>query len=66
MDKFDVAKRIKSLREAKNLTQNEAAKLLEISLSSYQKYEREKNSITPSLEALIKLANFYLVIKKLL
>ncbi len=54
-----INEKLKTLRQSKNLTQNEAAKLLEISLSSYQKYEREKNSITPSLEALIKLANFY-------
>lgn len=54
-----INEKLKTLRQSKNLTQNETAKLLEISLSSYQKYEREKNSITPSLEALIKLANFY-------
>ncbi|MBQ8135190.1 MAG: helix-turn-helix domain-containing protein, partial [Clostridia bacterium] len=39
--------------------QEEAAQSLGVSLSSYQKYEREKNSVTPSLEVIVKLADFY-------
>lgn len=56
---MNINEKLKSLRQSKNLTQSEAANLLDISLSSYQKYERDKNSITPSLEALVKLADFY-------
>ena len=56
---MNINERLKLLRQSKNLTQNEAANLLNVSLSSYQKYERDKNNITPSLEVLIKLADFY-------
>lgn len=56
---MNINEKLKLLRQSKNLTQSEAANLLNISLSSYQKYERDKNSITPSLEALVKLADFY-------
>lgn len=56
---MNINEKLKLLRQSKNLTQNEAANLLNISLSSYQKYERDKNNITPSLEALVKLADFY-------
>ena len=50
---------LKSLRKAKGISQEEAAKCIGISLSSYQKYEREKNSVMPSIDVLIKLADFY-------
>ena len=56
---MNINERLKLLRQSKNLIQNEAANLLNVSLSSYQKYERDKNNITPSLEVLIKLADFY-------
>lgn len=56
-----VNERLKILRATKNLSQNEMARILEVSLSSYQKYEREKNSITPSLDVLIRIADFYQV-----
>ena len=56
---MNINERLKLLRQSKNLTQNEAANLLNVSLSSYQKYERDKNNITPSLEVLIKLVDFY-------
>ena len=56
---MNINEKLKLLRQSKNLTQSEAAKLLNVSLSSYQKYERDKNNITPSLEALVKLADFY-------
>lgn len=50
---------LKSLRQKKGLTQQEFAAELDINLSSYQKYERANNTITPSIEALIKIADFY-------
>lgn len=50
---------LKSLRQDKKLTQAEAAEQLGVSLSSYQKYERDKNSVMPSIEVLSKMADFY-------
>lgn len=50
---------LKKLRNAKNLSQNDMAEILDVSLSSYQKYERDKNSITPSLDVLMRIADFY-------
>lgn len=50
---------LKKLRTSKNLSQSDMAEILEISLSSYQKYEREKNSVTPSLDVLTRIADFY-------
>lgn len=50
---------LKSLRQIKKLTQAEVAEQLGVSLSLYQKYEREKNTVTPSLEALVRLADFF-------
>ena len=52
---------LKLLRKKKGLTQQECADGLGINLSSYQKYEREKNNVTPSIEALIKIADYYCV-----
>lgn len=56
---MDINAKLKHLRKQKGINQDEAAELLGVSLSSYQKYEREKNSVTPSLEVLIKIADFY-------
>ena len=56
---MDINAKLKQLRKQKGINQDEAAELLGVSLSSYQKYEREKNSVTPSLEVLIKIADFY-------
>ena len=53
--------RLKQLRTARGLSQNEMADILEVSLSSYQKYEREKNSVTPSLDVLMRIADYYKV-----
>ena len=39
--------RLKELRSAVGLNQSEMAEKLGVSVSSYQKYEREKNSIMP-------------------
>ena len=50
---------LKKLRQSKGLTQQEFASKLDINLSSYQKYERANNTITPSLESLVKIADFY-------
>ena len=56
---MEINAKLKLLRKQKGISQDEAAQSLGVSLSSYQKYEREKNSVTPSLEALMKLADFY-------
>lgn len=56
---MEINKTLKKLRNDKGLNQSQMAEALGISLSSYQKYEREKNSVTPSLEVLIKIADFH-------
>lgn len=50
---------LKELRQQKHLTQQELATILDINLSSYQKYERPNNTIKPSIDSLIKIADFY-------
>lgn len=50
---------LKSLRQAKKLTQAETAQLLNVSLSSYQKYERDKNNTVPSLDVLVRIADLF-------
>ena len=50
---------LKKLRNSKKLSQSDMADILEVSLSSYQKYERDKNCITPSLDVIIRIADFY-------
>jgi len=52
---------LKSLRQKEGITQAEAAERLGVSLSSYQKYERDKGSIMPSLDVLMKIADIYKV-----
>ena len=52
---------LKSLRQKEGITQAEAAEKLGVSLSSYQKYERDKGSIMPSLDVLMKIADMYKV-----
>ena len=49
--------RIRNLREDKDLTQTEVAKLLNMSQTGYSKYETGENDIPTSV--LIKLAEFY-------
>lgn len=51
--------KLKELRSAVGLNQSEMAEKLGVSVSSYQKYERGKNSIMPSIEVLIKIAEFF-------
>lgn len=50
---------LKHLRNRKQLNQAQTAELLDVSLSSYQKYERDKNSVMPSIDVLIRIADFY-------
>lgn len=54
-----VNEKLKLLRQSKKMTQGEAAQFLGVSLSSYQKYERDKNSVMPSLDVLLRIADFY-------
>ena len=54
-----INEKLKQLRTNKKLSQNELAKILNVSLSSYQKYEREKNSVTPSLDVLNRISDYY-------
>lgn len=50
-------KRIRSLREDRDLTQREIAAMLSMSQTGYSKYETGENDIPTSV--LIKLADFY-------
>ena len=50
-------KRIRDLREDKDLTQTQVAKMLGMSQTGYSKYETGENDIPTSI--LIKLAKFY-------
>ena len=53
--------KIQKLRKSKGLTQQQAAELLGISLSSYQKYERTKSPVMPSISVIIKIAEEFQV-----
>lgn len=53
------AKRIKELRQEKNLTQRDVANFLKISQPSYIRYELKKGE--PSITTLVKLARLYQV-----
>lgn len=50
-------KRIRDLREDKDLTQTQIAKLLSMSQTGYSKYETGENDIPTTI--LIKLSRFY-------
>ena len=50
-------KRLKELREDKDLTQSQIAKYLNMSQTGYSKYETGENDIPTKI--LIELANFY-------
>jgi len=52
---LDFGKKLTECRKAKGLSQKELAKLLNTSHSVIGKYEREE--MTPSIEAAVKLAN---------
>lgn len=49
--------RLKDLREDKDLTQNQIAKILNISQQAYSNYENEKRELPYNL--MIKIALFY-------
>ena len=49
--------KIKELRQQLNKTQEEIAKILNISQSNYSKYER--NEIEPDIETLKKIADYF-------
>ena len=50
-------KRVRDLREDKDLTQTEIAKIIGMSQTGYSKYETGENDIPTAI--LIKLAEFY-------
>lgn len=50
-------KRIRDLREDRDLTQTQVAKILGMSQTGYSKYETGENDLPSSI--LIKLADFY-------
>ena len=52
-----IYKRIRNLREDKDLTQRELANYLNVSQKSYSRYERGERSIAP--EILAKIATFH-------
>ena len=54
-----IANRLKELRKQKNVTQEEIAKLLNITRPAYAQYETGKN--IPPIENLIKIADYYRV-----
>lgn len=52
---------LKALRQEKEMTQQEAADFLGVNLSSYQKYERAKGTILPSVDVIVQIADKYQV-----
>ncbi len=50
---------IQKLRQSRGLTQSEMAVEFNVSLSAYQKYERDKNPLMPSLDVLTKMADYF-------
>ena len=48
---------LKTLRKSKGLTQSDIAKIIDVKLSTYQKYERDV--VSPSYDTLLKIASFY-------
>lgn len=48
---------LQKLRKAKGLTQEDIARIIDVKLSTYQKYERDV--ISPPYETLIRIADFY-------
>lgn len=49
--------RLRALRLTKNLTQKEIADKLNINQGNYSRYEKE--TLTPTLETIIQLSDFY-------
>lgn len=50
-------KKLKELRKKNNLTQEEMSKILNLGSTTYKNYENNVNQ--PSIETLIKLADYY-------
>ena len=57
MFEIKLAKRLKTLRENKNLTQEKVASYLGVSRSAYTYYETGKTE--PNLQAIFKLSKLY-------
>lgn len=57
MDIYDFGMRLKELREARQLSQQEVAARLEVGRTTISGYER--NTITPSAEQLVRMAVLY-------
>lgn len=55
--KMLIGKKLKELRLAENLTQDQLAKKLNINRVNYTRYETDK--VRPDYETLIKIADFY-------
>lgn len=49
--------RLKTLRLAKNLTQKEISKIININQGNYSRYE--KGTLIPTIETLIELSKYY-------
>ena len=58
-ESVNINKKLKMLREKGSMTQQDAAELFGTSLSTYQKYERDKNPNQPSTEMLMQIAKYY-------
>lgn len=56
-DLLIVSRRLKELRQSKNLTQQKIARLLCVDRSTYSYYETGKTQ--PSLQTLLQLSDFY-------
>jgi transcriptional regulator with XRE-family HTH domain len=54
---MNIGKNLKNLRKSRNLTQDDLAKVLNISRQAYCRYENDQRE--PSLEILCLLADFY-------
>lgn len=54
-----IGNKLKELREAKGLTQNEVCEIINVRQNTYSAYERETRE--PNIDTLIKLAEFYKV-----
>ncbi|MBQ8428284.1 MAG: helix-turn-helix transcriptional regulator [Clostridia bacterium] len=54
---MEIGKKLKTLRLAEKLTQQQLADKLQISRVNYTRYERDQ--VRPDYETLIKIADFY-------
>lgn len=56
---IDISKKLKELRKAHNMTQEQVANLIHVSRPTYTQYEI--GGKRPGLETLVKIANLYKV-----